>query len=127
VKPRIPIACLPLKHCHDCQVRLTSQEFACVGSFDLAQYPENPKSVKTTHLNEPIRHLISRISKEWPPIHMQDSILEGSYRLASPHSFAELLKHNLGPAIHIQMNAKPINSALLVKLDLLQVALKDEV
>ena len=53
--------------------------------------------------------------------------MEGSYRLASPHSFTELLKHNLGLVINIQMNAKPINSALLTKLDRLQDALKAEV
>jgi hypothetical protein len=58
---------------------------------------------------------------------MQDSILEGSYRLASPHSFAELLQHDLGRAINIQMNEKPVNFALLRKLDQLKAELKDEV
>jgi hypothetical protein len=95
--------------------------------LDPARYPGNPEARKTTHLNEPIRLLINRISAEWPPIHKQDWILDGSYRLASPSSFTDLLQHNLELLLNIHLNQKPINFSLLTKFQELKIALMDEV
>jgi hypothetical protein len=78
-------------------------------------------------MNEAIRILIDRISLEWPPINLQESILEGSYRLASLHSFTDMLKQNMDPIINIHTNAKPIDFSLLKGLTKLKDELMKEV